>query len=884
MNKGVAAALIFFLAFPVANSMSIRDLISRYVFNSATATMNVTNYSDYMTDANNNGVNDTLVFEISTINSNGNFIFVVNLFDKNGVLTNETNRSMNSGSSKLNITFSAIYLSQSQFNYSIRVYNSTYSPKFRKDNIISQNYLNYEKGFEVLNISDSKNSNSLQINVTLNSSINFTSESILFLGYNNSFIFAKENKSIASSLQNLIFNFDNETIKRTHLIGNFNISSLKIGKKIIKTGYRTGFYDFRDFASSAYIFNFTDGGIDKNNGNRHELLEINASLMVFNYGNYNAVLALSDLFGNMVQIRNESFILEPSKNVLSFDFNGSVIFDRKLNGPYIIKNIDLYQEGKLTDRINDAFTTSNYDYNDFENANLPDLIVNISVSDDYHYGISNITINFTFRNSGKKQAFNIFTEIFDNLSFSRTNKTNFLNENSQIAYQFNFTNISDFEISAFADIQNFVEEGNESNNAERKVIRLNRRPNLASVQNISANETDDIIINLSASDSNNDALSYSVNFSGFSNKSNVFKWHTTTMDSGNYTFAAIASDGYLNDSKNFRIIIFDAPEKDSDDDGINDSIDNLIGNEGSVNSSTANITIFLGDSRNLSRVLNESTLMKFRDGNFTIAEFNFDFSRHKLNLTNLTIEKQTGNSKGSLLLKGLSLPEGATKTVYIDKSNASLNGICLKDAEISLISEISSDCGAGNEYKIECDGTLQNSYACSYNDSLNKYKVTGLKHSGIVQLDYTQPVSQQSSLSSGSSISSTAGGGGSDTACKSYWNCSDWTDCVNELRSRKCIDTDKCYFPSKKPAESEKCVTENKNIYDKKNIDLKFNNGTRQIIINNQISKPGVLTGFAAANLPKNSSFDFIDAVSALLVISMVFVSIKALSSRIFIK
>ena len=766
--------------------------------------MNVTNHTDFMIDKNNNGINDALVFELATNNTPGNFIFAINIFDKNGILTNETNKTLSAGANKLNITFDSIFLTQSQFNYSIKVYNSTYSLKYRKDNIPTQNYFNYEEGLKISGIKDAKAGKNLRINVTLNSTINGTFEAIAFLSYNRSIIASKKNVSIINSMNDLVFEFENETIKLTHYTGKFSTSSIKIGRKTIKTNFTTGFYDFRDFAAKSYIFNFTDDGSDADNNGKFDVLQVNASLQIIDDNTYTIALALYDLFGHILEIKNLSSFLSTGRSKLSFNFNGSKIHDKKLNGPFNVKYIELYEDGALIDKINDAYTTENYNFNDFDSPNLPDLKANISVSGEYHYGINNITVNFTFKNIGRDYAFNVFTEVFDNKTFSRANKSNILNANSEVKHQINFSNISDFEITAIADLQDFVEELNESNNAERIVVKLNKQPVLALVSNMTINETDKIVINLSASDPNNDDLFFSINLSRFSNKSNIFEWSTSTIDSGNYTLIAAASDGFLNHSRIFKIIVADAPEKDADNDGVNDSEDRLLGDEKSVKTSTINLSLLVGNSKNTSKLFNKTDSIVIKDGNLAIAEFNFDFSRYKLNLTNLTIDKQSANSTGSLIVSGLKMPEGTTKTLYLDRVDAGLNGICIKDEEISSIGDISADCSSGNEHKIECDGTLQGSYTCAYNSTLGKYKVEGLGHSGIVQIDYTKPSDSSGTAASASGSSGGSGGGG--IACNSNWQCSEWEKCSNGFRARKCIDANKCAFPGKKPIESEQCT------------------------------------------------------------------------------
>ncbi|MDP3766052.1 MAG: CARDB domain-containing protein, partial [Nanoarchaeota archaeon] len=615
---------------------------------------------------------------------------------------------------------------------------STNSLKYRKDNILTNIYSNYEEGFSLLGINDSKTGNKLKVNATVSSSLNGTFQSLLFLRHNSSTIYSKQNFQFIKGENHLVFELDNDTIKNTHYNGKYNLSSLKIGGKTIKADYTTSAYNFRDFAASSYIYGFADGKFDSDADNNYDELQINATIHAFSANIYNLKISLYDLFGNIVEIKNTSATLNSGNQTISININGTKIYNKKLNGPFAIKNIELYENYILADKINDAYTTSNYNFNDFS-ASLPDIITSISVSEGYHYGANNITVNVTLKNSGSKPAFNVFFDIFDNNTLFKTNKSNIILKNAEVFYQLNFTNASDFEISAIADLQGIVDEINESNNAEKITIKINRKPALLQISNITANETDNIVLNLSASDPNEDRIIYSVNLSKFSNQSNIFRWQTTTMDSGNYTIAAAASDGYLNDSIIFNVVVIDVPDKDSDNDGINDTIDKVIGNENSINTSTMNLRLFINSSDNLSRLFDKQATVAFMDGNLTIAELEFDFLNYRLNLTNITIDKQASNSTGSLIFRGLSMPAGMTKILYVDKLNTAINGICVKDDEITSISEISGNCDSSNEFKIECDGTAQNSYKCTYNSSLSKYKVEGLKHSGITQFSYSKP-------------------------------------------------------------------------------------------------------------------------------------------------
>lgn len=734
MSRVVFVLVALLLILPTAHSLSIKELISRYSFSASAPEMNITSQNDFMVDSNDNGLDDTLVFELTTSNIAGNYIFVINLLDKNGIITNETTATLPTGTNKINLTFSSILLNQNEFNYSIKVYNSNYSLKYRKDNLLTQNYLTYETGFEILNINDFKNDKTLTINITLNSTVDGIFETALFLSYNLSVISIKENKSITNSINDLIFNVNNETIKRTHYSGNFNLQSLKIGKKIIKLNHTTSSYDFRDFAETSYIDDFTDNGVDLNNNGKYDLLQITADARIFQDDYYTITVGLYDLFGNLAGAKTETFFLNSGNKQISMLFNGSKIYNKKLNGPFVVKYAKMLQNNISIDEIKDAYATQNYNFNDFEAPAMPDLAADISISGEYKYGINNATINITFKNIGSRHAFNVFTEIFDNSTFSKNDKTNVLMPNSEMIYSYNFTNFPDFEITAIADSENFVEESDEINNAQRLVVKLNNKPILAPVSNLTAKETELIILNLSAFDADNDNLSFSINSSKFLKNNNIFIWNTTKNDSGYYSFMATVSDGFLDDSAIFNIAVLDLVENDMDKDGINDSIDTLLGDSSFVNTSTINLTILVNGSTDLSKLFDKVLDVKFVDSNATIMLLEFDFSHYKLNLSKMTINKQEINKTGSLLVKGLEMPQGRTKTMYVDRIDKTTTDVCIKDIQIQSTGEISKKCNLKNEIKLKCNGHKKESYRCTYNETTNKYKIQGLKHSGIVQM------------------------------------------------------------------------------------------------------------------------------------------------------
>ncbi len=733
MKKSGVVFLIFLFLVTSVSPISVRQLLNKYNFSMTSIQINVLNFSDYMVDTNYDGIGNRVIFELTTDNDYGNFIFVVNVYDSNGIITNESNISLTNGLNRINLSIDSTSLTQAQFNYSIKIYNSTYSLVYRKDNILSQNYTNYEKGFSILNLGDLKLDKGIMINVTLNSSISGISEVSVFLYYNNSAIFINTNKSINDSINYLIFLIDNETIKRTHHIGNFENISLKIDKKLTKTNFVTNLYDFKDFATTSYISSLSETPIDINGNNKYDFLELKTNIEILNDNLYTLELAFYDSLSDIIEIKNVSSILSVGNNQMSVLINGSKIYDKKLNAPYLVKYVRLYENGVLIDQLNNAYVTSTYNFNDFEPPLFSDLTINVSVSDKHNYGISNISINFSFKNIGTISAFNVFTEIFDNVSFLRRDISILMSPKTDIFYQFNFTDFSDFEVSSIIDFEDFVEELNESNNLKKIIIKVNRKPQLSPVENITVSEGDKIIINLTAIDTNGDSITYSINSTKFSNNSNVFEWLTSINDGGVYTLRATASDGFINDSQIFEVVVLEL-NNDSDNDGISDAIDNIIGDKNSVNTSTINLTILIADSNNLSRLLNGSHIVKFLDNGITVVNFEFNFSLGKLNLTNITIDKQLPNQKGSLLFNGLKMPASKKKIMYVDRIDRTLNKVCIKDTELHEISNINRGCKSAYEYKIKCNGRLRNSYKCTYNSTINKYKVEGLRYSGIVQI------------------------------------------------------------------------------------------------------------------------------------------------------
>ena len=276
---------------------------------------------------------------------------------------------------------------------------------------------------------------------------------------------------------------------------------------------------------------------------------------------------------------------------------------------------------------------------------------------------------------------------------------------------------------------------------------------------------------------------------------------------------------------------------DNDNDGIPDAEDMLLGNSSNINTSTINPIIEIDNSTNLSKKFSDTRLVKIKNNNKTLVEFEYNFSKDVLDLSNISVDIQVNSTNGMTIISLKGMPIVGTKTVYVDNLN-NLTTLCIKDAKITSISQVSSSCNGANEYGIKCPGTANNDkYNCTFADETNStFKIAGLTHSGVQQQSYCGDgiVSSGESCSncpadagscpstdggSGGGSSSSGGGsgggggGGAFLVCNQDWQCSQWTTCVNDLQTRQCdfvkvpqhTQDSQCPTPDNPPTTSQTC-------------------------------------------------------------------------------
>jgi hypothetical protein len=92
------------------------------------------------------------------------------------------------------------------------------------------------------------------------------------------------------------------------------------------------------------------------------------------------------------------------------------------------------------------------------------------------------------------------------------------------------------------------------------INHVNRVPVLVEINDITANEGDQVILIVSATDPDEDKLTYTINDSRFAQNNNSFMWQTDYEDSGKYDIKIIISDGIEEISSEVEIKVIDTME------------------------------------------------------------------------------------------------------------------------------------------------------------------------------------------------------------------------------------------------------------------------------------------------------------------------------------
>ena len=408
---------------------------------------------------------------------------------------------------------------------------------------------------------------------------------------------------------------------------------------------------------------------------------------------------------------NYSLLLNPSGMIIN-SANGIINWtpgnSNVGNNPVIIKADD----GNLS--ANQSFILTVINVNDPPNLTtpLPDVTFNEDMFNDsinlsnYFTDVDNATLiyNYTVNNT------NLFVTIYPNTTIKLNSSKDW---------------------NGVGNVTIIASDGqyNVNDSMLVTVVPVNDAPVLNTIPNIIVNESDLVDINFTgnvmATDVDGDNLIFT--YSAPLNSSG--KWQTNYNDARNYTINVTVNDGNGGiATQKVLIIVLDKPN------GANDTI---IGNLSDVATTIPNLNLIINNlAFNSNLNITGTNKINFTENNITLMEFDYNFSNiTKFNFINIRINETLKNGAQGLIISGIDLTsQGKTKTVYMNRTNDTYNSVCVKDAEISSISQMTSDCSdsGSNETKLSCDGTLTNGYTCTLQNTT--YKITGLSHSGIQQI------------------------------------------------------------------------------------------------------------------------------------------------------
>ncbi|MEM4267743.1 MAG: hypothetical protein QXK37_02835 [Candidatus Woesearchaeota archaeon] len=186
----------------------------------------------------------------------------------------------------------------------------------------------------------------------------------------------------------------------------------------------------------------------------------------------------------------------------------------------------------------------------------------------------------------------------------------------------------------------------------------------------------------------------------------------------------------------FSALVYAAHDKDND--GVPDDVDKVIGDERHVKlRGLENIKIKVGHYNSTDPEvsnINGTYNVTFNASDTVITLFIQNFSASQLDLTEVEIIKQDAPGQQGIAIKGLVLPPYSNKTIYLDKT-LEKGSVCVKDAEINEVSDISNDCMGDDELFFgRCDiGETIGVVSCIVEGK--HYKISGLRHSGAKELN-----------------------------------------------------------------------------------------------------------------------------------------------------
>ncbi len=235
-----------------------------------------------------------------------------------------------------------------------------------------------------------------------------------------------------------------------------------------------------------------------------------------------------------------------------------------------------------------------------------------------------------------------------------------------------------------------------------------------------------------------------------SDGSNIwYNWNGTnvTYSSADYVYFSnetVTLLVYVNDSAgnldHINVTFFSY--SDDDFDGVRNGDDFVNGSASNINSSgITSLNVSIGGNYAVNTTLDENIVTLF-DSSEPVINFTYNFSSRELDLSKIRIIK-TANA----IIVNLSgqLQDNYNKTIFLGDNN--FVSLCVKDAEVSDISEVSSTCTGTNETNMTgCLGGSLNSNGISCTDLGSTLQIDNLRNSAVLGVPESSESSEGTSV------------------------------------------------------------------------------------------------------------------------------------------
>lgn len=702
---------------------------------------------------------ETSIYNCNNINYKGKFIL------KNNITISNVNSSFNcfnfnSANTKFDCNNNNIKLSLNNNSNNISIFIG-FNINAKNITLQNCNLYNFDNAINInssnlnlINISLINNTNNLNFdilnnqeilnNYSLNSQLNFSFKNVKDnSNFNNSFNLvyldkynlANTSNTSNNNLNSILNQSEYSLIMLNNMI-NITLENKNIFDKLILLNIKNATFNYLSLNSLNNNINNNSSNCSNNSNNNNynsTLIIFNSSNNIFSNSNISKIIFYNTSKNNYFYKNNLI-----SKNIIFKNF--AINYSNITNSSSLLNKSDLNFFYYNISGIN----TGNY-WNGF-NCSQTILENNDSI---ICTNPNNYTVNSNLSIFDISPLYNTYITPF-NISFNLINNSN-LNL-KKLAYKFNIT--SNNRIINFSYIIN-----NKTYNLENKIYYIYNNSNTS--------------INYS----NNSTVS-TLNFTleltkyGFKNITFILENFQNRIKKVKYNL-----NFNLNISNNL---------SDLDSDGINNSKDNILGNISNVLTNINNLSFKINNNSNLSRIIKDIQNVSFSKDNFTLIEFNNNFTSNQINLTNIIIKENYTSDIHKLFINGLKLETNKTKTIYFNLTNSSrFSSLCIKDAEINDFNQISDNCSGSNETYISQIPYNYGKYNITYflnnlnnSNSSNKIlKIRGLSHSAITQ------------------------------SCTENWQTSTWSDCAsNSIQTRTANDLNNCNTTFLKPNLTQSCT------------------------------------------------------------------------------